>query len=68
MKMRLNVFQDTDLGLKDLQALVAQYLQLVEDETGNPFSTRSHDAIVGRSWRCLCELDRSARHYLSAVE
>ena len=37
MKMRLNVFQDTDLGAEDLQALVAQYLQLVEDETGNPF-------------------------------
>lgn len=37
MTLRFDVAEDTDLSAEALQALVVQYLQLVEDETGTPF-------------------------------
>ena len=37
LKLRLDVTEDTDLDAEALQMLVGQYLQLVEEETGQPF-------------------------------
>ena len=37
LKLRLDVIEDTDLDAEALQTLVGQYLQLVEEETGQPF-------------------------------
>lgn len=37
MKKNRNVENDTDLNADDLKELVAEYLKIVEDETGKPF-------------------------------
>jgi pyruvate, orthophosphate dikinase len=55
-KHKIKAKLDTDLGAEDLKAIIADYLKLVQKETGKPFPQDPHDQLslsrdaVFRSW------------------
>ncbi len=55
-KAKIKAKLDTDLGAEDLKVIIADYLKLVQKETGKPFPQDPHDQLslsrdaVFRSW------------------
>ena len=47
MKIQRGVFEDTELAGEDLQALVATYKEIVQDETDEPFPQDPKDQLWG---------------------
>ena len=53
LKMQRGVVEDTELAGEELQALVATYKEIVQDETDEPFPTRPVAAAMGGCWCSL---------------